>query len=113
MSELDVKINFYDHLYKWILLVLALVTTTMVVIGVRQVFVVGRKIDLNVQSTQTIISNNQQSTLEARKANEQRQEDLKNYTKCIVLLPYDHPEFLATRPTREQAVAAMDKCAKP
>lgn len=48
-------------------------------------------------------------TLDARQANIQRQDELKDYIKCILLIRYDStPEQLATRKGGE---AALDHCA--
>lgn len=111
-TEYEKKIKFYDKVIQGYKLLLITATFILIVVGVRQVFVVGHKIDINVQNTQQIIQDNQRSTLEARKANIARQSQQTDYIKCIVLITYDHPEYLTTRPTRDQISAALDNCAK-
>lgn len=107
---LDKRTRQWNKIYRSALLMLATVTTVGVIIGVREVFVVGHKIDENVQNTQMIIQNNQASTLQARKDNITRQNDLKNYVKCIALAPFDVPASeLSTRTGSEKA---LDNCAK-
>lgn len=109
---LDDKIRFYNRLYRGALMLLAIISTTGVVVGAREVFIVGRKIDTNVQNTQQIIQSNQRSALEARKLNLQRQEDLKGYIKCILLAHFDHPELASPDATKQQVSDALDRCAK-
>lgn len=108
----DDKINFYNKLIQGYKLVLITASFIGIIIGVRQVFVVGNKIDENVQQTQQIIINNQKSTLEARKANMERQENLKNYIKCIFLAKFDDPAAALPTATRQQVSNALDNCAK-
>lgn len=47
----DEKLRFYNRLYRWALLLFVLVITVGVVIAVREVFIVGQRVD---QSTDDI-----------------------------------------------------------
>lgn len=107
----DEKLRYYNRLYRGALLATSLAILIAVIIAVRKIYSTSNKVDTNVLNTRIIIENAQASTRDARKSNEARQEDIKNYVKCIVLLPYDNPSFLTTRPTREVAAAALDRCA--
>lgn len=109
---LDQKARFYNRIYRSALMILVLVCAVSMVIGVRRVFVVSSKIDRNIEQTQSIINSNQASALTARKANVQRQEDLKNYVKCITLARFDNPELVSPTVTKQQVSDALDKCAK-
>lgn len=60
---------------------------------------------------ESIIKSNQVGTIEARKANAARQDELKGYIKCIVLLRYDNPNLNSESP-RVDVEIALDKCAK-
>lgn len=51
-SELYEKKNFYDKLYKWALIFLLTFMTSLVIIGVRQIFVVTKRIDQSTVETQ-------------------------------------------------------------
>lgn len=107
----DKKITFYDRLYRWSLLILAVVSTTAIIVGVWKVFKVGNQLDDNIRRTQSIIMTNQSSTVEARKANVKRQENIKNYVKCITLARFDNPELVSPTVTKQQVSDALDKCA--
>lgn len=72
--------------------------------------VVGVVIGISLQVKQLIVEN-QRSTLQARQANVERQQDLQNYVKCLTLLRFDNPE-LGPQSTRSQVESALDKCAK-
>lgn len=111
MNEFDEKVAFFDKVYKWGVLLLVTGIFILVSFGVRQIFEVGYKVDSNVQDTKTIIENAQQSTLEAREANIERQEDLKSYVKCIVLLRYNYPDLNETSP-KSDVETALDSCAE-
>lgn len=106
------KISFYDKLIQGYKLLLITVSFILICVGVHQVFVVGHKIDLNVQTTQQIIINNQKSTLEARKTNMQTLAHIRGYLKCVFLARFDSPEAVSPTATRQQVSDAADKCAK-
>lgn len=119
MPNYQDKVDFYGKLYRATLLILVLIITLAVLIGVRKVFEVGNKIDLNVQNTRQIIIDKEKGTLEARKANVQRQEDLKinqenlkGYVKCITLARFDYPELISPTVTKQQVSDALDRCAE-
>jgi hypothetical protein len=58
---------------------------------------------------QNVIDQNQADTLQAREANIARQDELKDYIKCVLLIRYDvPPEHLTTRDGAEQS---LDTCA--
>ncbi len=58
---------------------------------------------------QQVIDENNRATVEARMANIERQGELKDYVKCVILIGFDNtPEQLATR---EGTEAALIKCA--
>lgn len=61
---------------------------------------------------QNIIKTNQAGTLEARKQNVQRQDELKGYIECIVLLGKAHPDINFQISSLEQTKALLDECAK-
>jgi len=107
----DEKIRTYSQIYRWSLLALVLFIAIIAAIGVRKVFEVGNQIDKNVLLVQSIIVDNQRSAVEARKTNAQRQTEIKDYVKCIVLLRYDNPT-LTTNSPRADTEAALDRCAK-
>ncbi len=98
------KIAFYDKLFKSFLVFATLLILIGVAIGVRQVFVVGHKIDTN-------IINNNNAAIEARKQNMQRQENITNYVKCILLLSKKHPELNIASLNYDQSNALLDECA--
>lgn len=52
------------------------------------------------------------STVEARKANAARQQQLADYIKCLSVARFDHPEILKPTVTKEQVVKILDDCAK-
>lgn len=110
-NEYDKEIQRYDKLLRPLVIFIAIYILVGVTIGARQVFVVGHKIDNNVQQTQTIINNNQAGTLQARKDNIQRQKDLNGYIKCLVLLRYDRPDITPAS-SRQDTESALDNCAK-
>lgn len=110
-DEFDQKIQFYDKLLKPLVIFVMVYVLIGMTIGVRQIFIVGGRIEENTQQIQSIINNNQKSTLEARGANVQRQVELKNYIKCILLIRYDNPNLTATSP-RADTELALDRCAK-
>lgn len=58
---------------------------------------------------QNVIDQNQRDTLEARQANTARQNELKDYIKCVLLIRYDVPAEALT--TRDGVEAALDACA--
>lgn len=59
---------------------------------------------------QSVIDQNQADVLRAREANIQRQVELKDYIKCVLIIRFDYtPEELATK---EGVTKALDTCAK-
>lgn len=62
-----------------------------------------------VIQTRQVINQNQQSAVEARQANIDRQSQMTAYIKCVLLIRYDTPaDQLQTRTGVE---TALDKCA--
>lgn len=61
---------------------------------------------------QNVIDRNQANAVEARKSNIARQDELKNYIKCIILLRYDNTNLGPDSP-RKDVETALDRCAKP
>lgn len=59
---------------------------------------------------QNVINENQKRTVAARAANAQRQQEQKDYIKCIILLKYDAPNLNA-QSTRSDVETALDNCA--
>lgn len=57
-----------------------------------------------------LITDNQANAVVARKQNIQRQEEIKGYIKCIILLRYDNPNLSPASP-RADVEKALDKCA--
>lgn len=64
---------------------------------------------IGLYEIQQNINNNQTTTLQARQDNAARQEDLKNYVKCVLLLKYN-PNLIATS-TKANVSKALDDCA--
>lgn len=65
---------------------------------------------IGIVKIQTVINDNQAQTIVARQQNIQRQQEIKDYIKCLILLRYDNPT-LTVNSTRAQTEAALDKCA--
>lgn len=59
---------------------------------------------------QKFASDSQAQTVVARKQNIDRQNEIKGYIKCVLLLRYDNPN-LGTNSPRADVEAALDKCA--
>lgn len=60
---------------------------------------------------QNVIDRNQANAVEARKSNFARQNEIKSYIKCILLIRYDHPELTQTSP-RSEVEQALEECSK-
>lgn len=60
---------------------------------------------------ESIIKTDQAGTVAARQANKDRQQQITDYIKCLVLLRYDAPT-LGPQSTRAETEAALDKCAQ-
>ena len=58
---------------------------------------------------QQVIDQNNQSTVDARKANVARQNDLKNYIKCLSLIKFNEPPIDLT--SKSAVSEALDVCA--
>lgn len=58
---------------------------------------------------QTVINQNQKDALTARQANIDRQGELKDYVKCVLLISFDVPKDQLT--TRQGTEKALDHCA--
>lgn len=56
------------------------------------------------------ISENQAEVVIARQQNKDRQDNIINYARCIVLLRFDNPN-LGPSSTKPEVSAALDKCA--
>jgi hypothetical protein len=60
---------------------------------------------------QQVIDENQAETQRAREANIARQDEIKEYIKCVLLIRFDYtPEQLSSK---EQVESALDTCANP
>lgn len=53
----------------------------------------------------------QRQTIDARKANVQRQNEIKDYIKCLALLRFEEPP-ITVNSNKQETVAALDKCAR-
>lgn len=84
-DQYDEKIALYDKLFKIFLGIATLSILIGVIIGVRQVFIVGYKIDNNVKET-------------------------KRYVECIMLLNKTHPDVNFETATLKQTKAILDEC---
>lgn len=60
---------------------------------------------------QSVINKNNQTATDSRKTNAQRQNEIQDYIKCVVLIRFDDPPLPATA-TREETSKALDECAK-
>lgn len=82
------RIHFWNRMYRLSLILLILVA-------------IGIQLSVNAQ--------NKKATLDARAANAQRQQGLKDYIKCLSLLRFDYtPEQLTTK---NDVSKALDSCA--
>lgn len=61
---------------------------------------------------QTIIDENQQSTLAARQANMDRQDKIINHIDCVLLLNKKYPNVNFQTLSYDDSKAYLDKCAK-
>lgn len=109
--ELAEGIRRWNTIYRAALLFLAIVSTVGILYGVNRSVDQGHKIDKTTQLVLQIIQDNQKSTLAARQQNTQREEDIKNYVKCIVLLGKKHPDVNYATIDYDQAKALLDECA--
>lgn len=71
--------------------------------------VVGFNVFLGLRLQQVIDQNNK-ATVEARQNNIARQDDLKNYIKCLSLIRFNQPPVDVT--DKAAVSAALDTCAK-
>lgn len=95
-----------DRRDKW----LKTLAITVLIVLIAFSFVNQIRLSNNQAALKQVIDQNQQTTVQARETNADRQDELKAYIKCIFLAKFDIPaEQLSTR---EGTVAALDKCAK-
>lgn len=86
----------------------ARITWTNIVIIILATLTIGANI-LGLLEIQSLIKHNQAETVTARAQNMERQDDLKNYTKCIVLLRFNQPPIDLS--SKAAVSKALDVCA--
>lgn len=109
---LDEKVRFWNKIYRGALLGFVILIFIIATIGVRQVFVVGKKIDNNIQLVQYIIVGNQQSNIAARKASIERDAENKRYIQCIALLTKKYPNVNFQALSYDESKAYLVECAR-
>lgn len=93
-EEYNVRIHFWNKVYRIALLGLVVMVLAIAGLGVRKVYVISNKLDRTTQAIR----------------NTQTQGQATKYIKCIALIRFDVPaEQLQTRDGSE---AALDNCAK-
>lgn len=83
------------------------------ILKIYQVFILVGLIIINtfgLFQIQKLIRDNQASTIEARKLSLARQDQIKGYIKCIILLRYDNPNLKPTS-SKQEVEQALDRCA--
>ncbi len=79
------------------------------IVSVVLVLVVAFNI-LNVIRLQQVFRQNEAAAVAAREANRNRQNEIKAYIRCVILLRYDNPNLTPQSP-RQDVETALDKCA--
>lgn len=102
--HLNERVLFWNKAYRASLLILVIFTCGLITWVAYSVNHTTRAI----KETQDWSST---STVQARIDNKERQDNLKRYIKCILLIRYDHPELNANS-TKEQVSSALDDCSK-
>jgi hypothetical protein len=93
-----------------LMLVLNVVGLTISASNAQQAKILAAQAKVLAAQNQKLDADAQKATVVARQQNIERQEQLKSYIKCIVLIRYDHtPESLTTR---EGVESALDGCAQ-
>lgn len=106
--EFNKRIHFWNTVYRVSLITLSLIIASTVIFT-------ARKVDDTIQEikkTQEEIKKTQEaqiaSTLEARAANQARQDNFEDYIKCLSLLRFENPKSIKTR---AGVLKALNKCA--